>query len=41
VSWDGTTLKELTHLPTTLFSLIWISINLFTIYHLLQSYFSF
>lgn len=41
VSWDGTTLKELTHLPTTLFSLIWIAINLFTIYHLLQSYFSF
>lgn len=41
VSWDGTTLKELTHMPTTLFSLIWIAINLFTIYHLLQSYFSF
>ncbi|PHK50458.1 M50 family metallopeptidase [Staphylococcus edaphicus] len=38
VSWDGTTLKELTHLPTTLFSCIWIAINLFTIYQLFQSY---
>ncbi|WP_436862564.1 M50 family metallopeptidase [Staphylococcus caeli] len=39
VSWDGTTLKSLTHIPTVCFSIIWIAINLFTVYQLCISYF--
>jgi hypothetical protein len=32
--WDGSALKELTNVPTLFFSLLWIIINLFTIYKL-------
>lgn len=31
-TWDGSTLREQTHLPTALFSLIWIALNLYTVY---------
>ena len=31
-TWDGSALREQTHLPTALFSLIWIAINLYTVY---------
>ena len=34
VEWDGTTLTELTHCPTFLFSTLWIAINLYTVYKL-------
>lgn len=33
VEWDGSALRELTLLPTTMYSLLWIVINLYTIYH--------
>lgn len=39
ISWDGSTLKELTRIPTFLYSMIWITINLFTVYQLFLSYF--
>lgn len=39
VTWDGSTLKELTHIPTTVFSLIWIFFNLFIVYLLFTNYF--
>ncbi|MDK9862704.1 M50 family metallopeptidase [Staphylococcus equorum] len=39
VSWDGSTLKELTHVPTFIYSMIWIAINIFTIYQLFHGYF--
>ena len=32
--WDGSALKELTNIPTLFFSLLWIIINLFTLYKL-------
>ncbi|MDT3959110.1 M50 family metallopeptidase [Staphylococcus kloosii] len=32
--WDGSALKELTNIPTLFFSLLWIIINLFTLYNL-------
>ncbi|WP_428701005.1 M50 family metallopeptidase [Staphylococcus coagulans] len=31
--WDGTALKALTHLPTFLFSMFWIAVNLLTLYY--------
>ncbi|OEK58953.1 M50 family metallopeptidase [Staphylococcus equorum] len=34
VEWDGSALRKLTFLPMTIYSLIWIGINLFTIYQL-------
>ncbi|MCI8280027.1 MAG: M50 family peptidase, partial [Staphylococcus xylosus] len=40
VTWDGSTLKSLTYLPTFVFSAIWIAINLFTIYQLFHAYFT-
>jgi len=39
VTWDGTTLKSLTHIPTFCFSIIWIAINLFTVYQLCATFF--
>lgn len=39
MEWDGSALKELTHLPVILFSVIWIAINLYTVYQLFNSYF--
>lgn len=38
VTWDGSTLKDLTHIPTVIFSLIWIGINLFVVYLLITNY---
>lgn len=38
VTWDGSTLKALTHIPTAIFSLIWICINLFVVYLLITNY---
>lgn len=38
-NWDGSTLKELTHIPTFVYSVIWIAINLFTVYQLFKTYF--
>ncbi|MBF0812989.1 M50 family metallopeptidase [Staphylococcus saprophyticus] len=40
VTWDGSTLKSLTYIPTFIFSIIWIAINLFTIYQLFHVYFT-
>lgn len=37
-TWDGSTLKSLTYIPTFVFSAIWIAINLFTIYQLFHAY---
>lgn len=34
IEWDGSALKELTNIPIFFFSLIWIIINLFTLYKL-------
>lgn len=39
-TWDGSTLKSLTYIPTFVFSAIWIAINLFTIYQLFHAYFT-
>lgn len=39
-TWDGSTLKSLTYIPTFVFSVIWIAINLFTIYQLFHAYFT-
>lgn len=39
-TWDGSTLKSLTYIPTFIFSVIWIAINLFTIYQLFHAYFT-
>lgn len=33
-TWDGKALREQTHLPTVLFSLIWIALNLYTVYYM-------
>lgn len=33
-TWDGSMLKTLTHLPTFLYSLIWVAINFYTIWQL-------
>ncbi|QDW97621.1 M50 family peptidase (plasmid) [Staphylococcus warneri] len=33
-TWDGSMLKTLTHLPTFLFSVIWIAINFYTVWQL-------
>lgn len=35
-TWDGSMLKSLTHLPTFLFSVIWIIINIYTVCLLLK-----
>ncbi|MCE4962737.1 M50 family peptidase [Staphylococcus haemolyticus] len=35
-SWDGSTLSEITHIPTIIYSTIWIAINLFAIYLMFQ-----
>ena len=40
VTWDGSTLKSLTYIPTFVFSTIWIATNLFTIYQLIHAYFT-
>lgn len=40
ITWDGSTLKSLTYIPTFVFSAIWIAINLFTIYQLFHAYFT-
>lgn len=39
-TWDGSTLKSLTYIPTFVFSAIWIAINLFTIHQLFHAYFT-
>ena len=39
ITWDGSTLKTLTHIPTFIYSFIWIAINLFTVYQLFRVYF--
>lgn len=36
--WDGSALKELTNIPTLFFSLLWIIINLFTLYNLANTF---
>ncbi len=38
ITWDGSTLKDLTHIPTFIFSIVWIAINLLTVYHLFGHY---
>ncbi|WP_330873149.1 MULTISPECIES: M50 family metallopeptidase [unclassified Staphylococcus] len=39
ITWDGSTLKTLTHVPTFIYSFIWIATNLFTVYQLFRVYF--
>lgn len=36
-SWDGSALRELTLLPVTLYSVIWIGINGYTVYQLIHT----
>src|SRR5699024_8267290 len=38
ITWDGSTLKALTRVPTFLYSFICIVINLFTVYQLFRVY---
>ncbi|HLR20244.1 MAG TPA: M50 family metallopeptidase [Staphylococcus sp.] len=40
ISWDGSTLKNLTRIPTFIYSFIWIAINIYTVYRLFYAYFS-
>ncbi|MFW3619441.1 M50 family metallopeptidase [Staphylococcus caprae] len=35
-TWDGSVLKSLTHLPTFIFSVIWIVINIYTVWQLFE-----
>ena len=38
VSWDGTTLNELTRIPTFVFTFFWIVVNLFSLYYITTHY---
>lgn len=38
VEWDGTNLRDLTHLPVICFSAVWVAFNLYTLYQLVSFY---